>query len=907
MRADLIAFATSWGTSMLLLPSLHATPPGQPVAAVIDSRWSQALTGHTVGAIVAWVALLVILQAVGWPLTRRILTRLPDRGWAFTRITTLILSGFLVWFFASIHAIAFRAIWCWIALLLVGVAGFFLARRWRVSRTDDALAPALPFIISGELIFWITFAIFVLFRGINPDSYHPYWGGEKPMEFAYMQAILRSSHFPPVDPWYAGGTINYYYYGFYLVAFMVKLVGMPFQYAFNLAEPTFPAMLAAGSFSIATALGRRIVSTNGGAILCGLLGTFFVQFSGNLIDAQRLVHRAVTGTSSTDHWGYWVWSPTRMFPSPELQYSITEFPYFGALYADLHPHVMAMPISFLVLAVGWQLVSLSRDLPMLFVGRSFGDRDIVPFVLPLAVLSIALGSLWMTNAWDLPMFAALAVVAIVMMTVRVPGVLRRLAVVVAITVVMSAATYILILPFNLNYVALFSTIGNVRDQNPLLAIESHVGGQLLLLTVGVAALTLRRSGMRPDVLRLYAGSTVGLLFAVLLVQWAAERGTGSGLRTAEFGVVAVVVSAWVVSAWFAADKDGDFAVPIPAIRLLIIEVALASVVLAALGQPVIGLYVGVGGSAAMLWFALRSPAERFLMAMIAGSALLGAALEVFYLVDNLQTTPSYRMNTIFKFYNQIWNLLGIAAAVLVGRAIWATIVEPNLDTETAGMRSDDRGPTTWSWLTAALAVPVCLAMFAYPVMATPIRLDQQWPGDRRPATLNAYSWMNFASYQYVNPDGSPGATVRFNEDFDAIEWLNNNISGTPVIAEAVFGIYRCNGSRISIGTGLPAPVGWVNHESQQRDAPDLGQREADMRAFYTDVDLQAKKDFLEKYDVEYVIVGQTERHYPENPVTGQCIDKGNPQAIKMIEGMVGTDLEPVWQEGQTTIYRVISN
>ena len=61
-------------------------------------------------------------------------------------------------------------------------------------------------------------------------------------------------------------------------------------------------------------------------------------------------------------------------------------------------------------------------------------------------------------------------------------------------------------------------------------------------------------------------------------------------------------------------------------------------------------------------------------ALIAGATLLGAALEIVYLVDDLNGTVWYRMNTVFKFYNQIWNLLGIACGVIVGIVIWRLLV-----------------------------------------------------------------------------------------------------------------------------------------------------------------------------------------------------------------------------------------
>ena len=136
--------------------------------------------------------------------------------------------------------------------------------------------------------------------------------------------------------------------------------------------------------------------------------------------------------------------------------------------------------------------------------------------------------------------------------------------------------------------------------------------------------------------------------------------------------------------------------------------------------------------------------------------------------------------------------------------------------------------------------------------------------------------------------------------------MNENISGSPVIAEAAFGEYRCFGSRYSVNTGLPAVIGWARHQNQQRSAGDLRIRVDEMRSFYTDANasVDEKRAFLDRYGVEYVVVGQMERQYPTID-GGGCVDTGNDDAIATIESMEGDHLEIAFQNDSTTIYRVI--
>jgi uncharacterized membrane protein len=140
-------------------------------------------------------------------------------------------------------------------------------------------------------------------------------------------------------------------------------------------------------------------------------------------------------------------------------------------------------------------------------------------------------------------------------------------------------------------------------------------------------------------------------------------------------------------------------------------------------------------------------------------------------------------------------------------------------------------------------------------------------------------------------------------DADAIAWFFANVSGSPVVAEASIGPYRCNGSRISAATGLPTIVGWERHEQQQRYPDTLPARVADVETLYTSPDIDEKASILRRYNVEYVVVGDLERVYPVP--NNECTPTGEPEGIAAFDVMLGTTLEVAHASRGTTIYRVL--
>ena len=169
-------------------------------------------------------------------------------------------------------------------------------------------------------------------------------------------------------------------------------------------------------------------------------------------------------------------------------------------------------------------------------------------------------------------------------------------------------------------------------------------------------------------------------------------------------------------------------------------------------------------------------------------------------------------------------------------------------------------------------------------------IDFHMPG------LNGTDYMLYAQY---DDTGQPQYPLQW--DHDAIAWLQENVQGTPVIAEAAAGVMNVPlyhwASRISINTGLPTILGWDWHQRQQRSILpgwEIDQRLQDVASLYGAPDQALAQSILDRYNVKYVVVGNVERaHY-------------TPEGIAKFDAMVASgQLKIAYQNEGTTIYEVV--
>jgi uncharacterized membrane protein len=231
-----------------------------------------------------------------------------------------------------------------------------------------------------------------------------------------------------------------------------------------------------------------------------------------------------------------------------------------------------------------------------------------------------------------------------------------------------------------------------------------------------------------------------------------------------------------------------------------------------------------------------------------------------------------RMNTVFKFYLQAWTLFSISAAAALG---WSLPALP------------DWKPV-WRVVWQVILLALIGGAFMYTAMATLAKIDDRMAEAALPS-LDGMAYMPYATYT------DTWGPMDLGQDYRAIRWMQENVQGSPVIVEAnLRDLYRW-GSRFSIYTGLPGVVGWEWHQQQQRAVVPsswVSQRIDEIDHFYTTTNLQLALDFLRKYNVRYIIVGQQERgKYP-----GPGLDK--------FEDLDGLYWREVYREQDTVIYEV---
>lgn len=858
--------------------------------------------------LLVWLFAVEVIGLFAFPLTFRLFSAFPDRGYLLAKGLGLLLVAYGAWLAASLRVLPFASasVGAMVGLLALGGA----AVTWR-GRSDFRmwLASHWKLLLSLEALWLAAFFTFYLIRLLNPDLWHPWRGGEKPMDFAYLNAIIKSTYMPPYDPWYSGGYLNYYYFGQFIVASVIKLTGIVPAVAYNLAVPTLYALLVGMTFSTGSALAVSIVRDHAEATDAaapgrltalrkrlfpvadgrgvtaasfpwpsGVLAFLFVAVVGNLDGAVQIFDRlqnvsklqvdstipGIAGSAkaaaglfsavaehahvaSFDYWrsrGMGGMDPSFIDPglrAPSI--SITEFPFFTFLFADLHAHLIALPFTLLALAFGAQLVL-----------GGWREKGLFTRGLFLALFGLTLGALRWINSWDFPTYLFIGFLAVGLASLGSPlritvGALARSALAAGLLLLFSVALF---RPFQESYKLFYDGgLAPSPEKTPLL-LYLRIHGLFLFPIVCFLGYEVSQRFGSLGVPRLWAfflNHRARLDRAVRLYRSFVRPLNGQG-------------GTWLIATGLA--------------LLLLPLIA----VLAGMTSAFLFLVICI---IAMLALAeLARPSERgrvylFVLGLIAAAATLSLLVELvkFDIPGEVE-----RMNNVFKLYLQVWVLYGIGA----GYAAWRLVQMTGTQWKTTATfsRRAPRPPAQRLWMGCMAAL--LAAALVYPVMATPERIADRFVVT--PQTLDGMAYMTRAVY-----DDQKGP-VDLRWDYEGIRWLQEHVDGSPVIVEAVTPIYRW-GARVSVYTGLPTVIGWDWHQSQQRwdYRPSIEARTRDVNQIYSESDTIQAQRLLAKYDVRYIYVGLLERLY--YPAAG----------LAKFDAMVGRGLlTKVYENPQTAIY-----
>ena len=801
------------GNALMLAPDdLAAQRSGGTFSEIVDrDGWTNDVP------VLAWLLVVELIYLISLPLAIIVFRPLPDRGIILGRILGILLVCYLAWLVVSLGWLDFSrgAVYLGMGVVTVasGIALWFAGEEiWGFVRSRWRL------ILCCECLFLGAFLAFVAVRYINPDLWHPYRGGEKPMELAYLNAVFRSTTLPPFDPWFAGGYLNYYYWGYFVISCINRVAAVLPTTAFNLAVPLFFALTLTGAFSIGYNLAAGVKNAgirrprgndagqrSGGharflpPALCGAAAALFVAVIANIDGMLQVLKGAWVVLAKGEAWaGFDFWRSSRMispldsFDPPAVAFwlpehipgdagaswHITEFPFFTFLFADLHAHMMVIPFTLLALGLGLALIAGLRE----------GSR--VWLALCGLALAITLGSLWAINSWDYPSYVLLsaAMLGLAVLFTRLPA-QRKLILFGGLVLGVVALSLLFFLPFHQYYETFNDGLDASRWRTPVdrfLAIHS-----LFIFIVGTYLFLKTRTDLAVLVRSFWGGEE--------LPRWM------DWLRV----VLSLLV---IVSLLFAAIGYFTVALMVALLALL----AVAGCRLLSAPEP-------------------SRPFEAFVLVILAMAALIVAGVDLVNVEGDIG-----RMNTLFKYYLEVWVFMALAAAYMLWRIASSGLPELRF------ARFDGR--IAW----ATVVVILIASSLVYTFLGTKDRLDDRFAD--LPPTLDGTAYM--ATARHWERDES----LPLGWDLQAIQWLQDNVEGSPVVLEAHMEQYRWGG-RIANYTGLPTIIGWPWHQIQQRFdyREQVDRRARDVHLAYESTDIGTKVDILRKYGVSYVVLGDLEK------------------------------------------------
>lgn len=694
-------------------------------------------------SILIWWFYVLFLGLGFMPLSGFIFRRFEDRGWIFSKSIALLISSMVFFWLNSMHLLKFVQKYIFLVTIVLIVLNFAAFIRLKMQPIFKDINLRLVLIEEGLFLF--IYLLWVWIIGFKPEAY----GTEKFMDYGFITAMMRALWLPFQDMWYSGETINYYYGGQYVTAWLIKLAGIDSGVGYNVMRALVVTFSFCAPFSLVWQLMRDRFGDKGREApwVSATLAGWAVAFCGNFHYVIYGLIKPLVASIRGSEYNYWFPDSTRYIGyDPDLpDKTIHEYPAYSSVLGDLHAHYLDILFVVTVTAIAYafaQRILAETNAEDKKTGPITTKSLLIEILAQPEIILIGFftGIFRFTNFWDFPIYFVVCGSIVFFMNLwRYEGdIVRFLVVMGGQAAEAFTIGYIACLPFTVSFDQISSEIG---------LVHSHTVLYQFLILWGLPILILG-----------------GLIVMIILEQLRWKRKL---------------------------NRRGEHAKK----------------------------------SRTRVFLDLRMPD---LVVLLIGFCALGLILmpEVIYVKD-IYSGEHYRANTMFKLTYQAFILFGmmmgysIERCYLVGKKVGRIFA------------------------LTALVLVVFTAGYTF-------------------KSVNSWFGNVFDPRDRISTDASVFVDESFTSDYGAICWLNNKVSGSPVVLEAPGDSYS-DYQRVSVATGLPTILGWYVHEWLWRNDTDaMNVRAADAQTIYTSTDEETVRQLIRKYDIAYIYIGQLERQkYPD--------------------------------------------
>ncbi len=809
-----------------------------------------------------WAVFLLLMGIITLPLAAKLWENFSSGGFFLSQPMGLIFTCLILWTFAHLKLFKLNMVCILISALIVAALCYVpkSLRQSLISKLDKK--GFVEAVVVEETVFLLIFFLMCYFKGFLPNIN----GQEKYMDYGFIMSMLRNENLPANDMWLSGHSINYYYFGQYIWAVVIKATGIPSGVGYNLAMCSATAIpfgmsFSIGKFLIEAASKKGFMENKIVKYVAGFLTGCAVSLWGNshsfFYDENSAGNKLLGFFSKLginvgrtteffypDSTRFIGWNPT-IENNHGGDFTIEEFPFYSFLVGDLHAHVISMMIVLLISAVILSLIcsvklpdakeiAINPSLDNLNTteGRIFDELGST-FTPHLVLLAVLLGCAQMTNYWDFLIYFVFCsmglFIANTMRSARFTNILGAF-----VFFVNVGAILLVYLSSGSNPPALFGLELLVLIASTLFCIVNpsalpRTSCQMSFLFT-LACLTALPFNINFDMISNSLGKVKdrSSLYQLFILY-------GTHVFISVFFLVVVAIS-----------KNYRYSSQTKANKSKVKQSA----------NGVIGSEYSFTNPI-QKFFGQRNLIDVYVCGMVIVGIMLLAAPEIFYVRD-IYTGGYLRSNTMFKFAFAAFIVLSTTMIYSVIRLLWF-------------VKKD--GKYSMTFFTVAIIFAFLLLVPAHYTMAS---LKQRCGELKREnyKTLDGTAYLSTHT-SYIVSDNYSGNLVPYQA---CIEWFNSSVKGSPVICEA-YGDSYTDSCIVSAYTGLPTVFGWQTHEwlwrfhgivDQDSDTlvsdptKDVWQlyitpRHQDVDVIYVSENLNDIQNIINKYQIEYIVLGDMER------------------------------------------------